>query len=147
MRLPRIGWVVIAAAAAPIIIKAAKPFARKVGEALERGGRKLKEQIDKLNDTEGEIVVDPEEDAPSAAEESAAPAAPAEPESSPDPEPEASQPEAAESEFSAHEGEAPRPKRTRQAKPEAAAAPKQARASKSSGAKRARQAKPQDNVG
>lgn len=138
MRLPRIGWVVIAAAAAPIVIKAAKPLARKVGEALERGGRKLKEQVDKLTEAETrEEEVAKEDEA--AAEETA-------PE--PSDAPVESMTVQTESEVAAPADEpAAKPKRTRQSKPAAATEPKKARATKGAGGKRARQAKPQDNVG
>lgn len=138
MRLPRIGWVVIAAAAAPIVIKAAKPLARKVGEALERGGRKLKEQVDKLVEAESpaDDRADDEENAveEATAETSEAPA-----------EQMTTEPE---SEVAAPTDEpVVKAKRTRQAKPAAATEPKKARATKGAGGKRARQAKPQDNVG
>lgn len=35
------GWLVIAAAAAPIVLKACKPLAKKLGEAMEDLGQKL----------------------------------------------------------------------------------------------------------
>ncbi len=38
------GWLVLAAAATPIIIKAAKPLARKIGEAMEKVGQKLQDE-------------------------------------------------------------------------------------------------------
>jgi hypothetical protein len=138
MRLPRIGWVVIAAAAAPIVIKAAKPLARKVGEALERGGRKLKEQVDKLAEAEA-----PADDVDRVEEEGVEASSRETPDSTADTmnvEPE--------SEVAAPSDEpVVKAKRTRQTKPAAASEPKKARATKGAGGKRARQAKPQDNVG
>jgi hypothetical protein len=37
------GWLVIAAAAVPILVKSAKPIAEKIGHAMEKYGKKLQE--------------------------------------------------------------------------------------------------------
>lgn len=59
------GWLVLAAAAAPIIIKSAKPLARKIGEAMEKYGQKLKDSSEeevpnKHKETERPEPKDPE---------------------------------------------------------------------------------------
>jgi hypothetical protein len=42
----RVGWVVVAAAVLPVVIRAAKPIVRRVGDGLVSLGEKLRREAD-----------------------------------------------------------------------------------------------------
>lgn len=56
--------VVLAAAAVPVIVKSAKPLARKLGEGLQKTGRKIVEQIDDIQAKEATKAEQPSGEAP-----------------------------------------------------------------------------------
>lgn len=71
--------VLVAAAALPIVIKASKPLAKKIGEGIEKFGRKLKEATVEEETKAEPKIPDPPKQTASAPKEPKIPDAPAEP--------------------------------------------------------------------
>ncbi|MBX3113391.1 MAG: hypothetical protein KF836_02395 [Fimbriimonadaceae bacterium] len=71
--------VLVAAAALPIVIKASKPLAKKIGEGIEKFGRKLKEATVEEETKAEPKIPDPPKESAAATKEPKVPDAPTEP--------------------------------------------------------------------
>ncbi|HRJ26956.1 MAG TPA: hypothetical protein PLO61_05545 [Fimbriimonadaceae bacterium] len=56
-----VGWIVLAAAAIPILIRSAKPLARKIGQGLRKVGEQLEQAVEEVRKdapVNAEVVVE-----------------------------------------------------------------------------------------